>query len=79
VDESGQVIADPIRQRNSSDGPYLPLIGEDELVQRNQAAIRLLDAWEADEAGEEDQRQTLAVLREALGERRIAASRCLFP
>ena len=79
MDESGQVIADPIRPRDSSDGPDLPPIGEDELAWRNQAAIRLLDAWEADEAGEEDQRQTLAVLKEASGERRIAASRSLFP
>ena len=41
--------------------------------------MRLLDAWEQDEDGEEEQRETLAVLRAALGEGRIASSRNLFP
>jgi hypothetical protein len=58
---------------------YVPPIDDAELARRNRAAMRLLDAWEQDEEGEDEQRETLAVLKDALGERRIASSRNLFP
>jgi hypothetical protein len=56
---------------------YVPPITEEELARRNQAAIQLLDSWE-DEGDEEEQRETMKVLRLALGEGRIASDRRLF-
>lgn len=58
--------------------PYVSPIDPAELRRRNAAAIRLLDEWEA-EGDEADQRATMAVLRETLGARRIAATRGLYP
>ena len=64
--------------RVSSDGPYVTPIDDATLALKNQAAMRLLDAWEKDE-DELDQRETMAVLRKTLGADRIASSRNLFP
>jgi hypothetical protein len=50
----------------------------DELAQRNKDLIDLLNSWES-EGDEQEQRETLAVLREALGRRRVASSRGQFP
>ena len=49
-----------------------------ELAQRNRDLIELLDSWES-EGDEQEQRETLAVLREALGGGRVASSRRQFP
>jgi hypothetical protein len=62
-----------------ADAPaYVPPISAEELARRNQAAIALLDAWD-EEGDEEEQRETMRVLRDALGARRVASSRSLFP
>jgi excisionase family DNA binding protein len=58
--------------------PYVPPVGPDERARRHRAAVALLDSWEA-EGDEREQRETMAVLREALGARRVASSRNLFP
>ena len=48
-----------------------------ELARRNADAIALLERWDA-EGDEQEQRETLAVLREALGPGRSASSRPVF-
>ena len=58
--------------------PYVPPLTADELAQSNKALVELLDSWES-EGDEQEQRETLGVLREALGTRRVASSRALFP
>ncbi len=55
--------------------PFVPPITPEELTRRNQAAMALLDEWAADSEGEQDQRETMDVLRRALGPERIASSR----
>jgi hypothetical protein len=77
MEKSEQVTVDHPEPGQSTEPSYVPPIDEAELVRRNQAVMRLLDAWEQDEEGE--QRETLAVLKAALGEHRIASSRNLFP
>jgi hypothetical protein len=58
--------------------PYVPRISPEELARMNKAAIELLDSWETD-GDEEEQRETMKVLRDALGERRtLSAGRPLF-
>ncbi len=58
--------------------PYVTPITEEELSRRNQAAIELLDSW-AKEGDEEEQRETMNVVRQALGQGRLASDRRLFP
>ena len=58
--------------------PYVPSMGPEELRRRNRAAAALLDSWES-EGDEDEQRDTFAVLREALGERRVMSSRPALP
>jgi hypothetical protein len=58
--------------------PYVPRISPEELARRNRAAIDLLDSWES-EGDEQEQHETMQVLREALGARREISSRKLFP
>jgi len=58
--------------------PYVPPITEEELARRNQAAIRLLDSWET-EGDEEEQHETMEMLRHALGQGRTVSDRKLFP
>jgi hypothetical protein len=48
-----------------------------EIRRRNQAAGALLDAWERD-GDEDEQRETMAVLRRALGENREMSDRPIF-
>ena len=62
----------------TTDGPYVPRLSADELARNNRELSELLDSWES-EGDEEEQRETLAALREALGARRVASSRNLFP
>jgi hypothetical protein len=57
--------------------PYVPPITPEELARRNQAAIRTLDSFET-EGDEAEQRETLGVLRKALGEERVAGDRKVF-
>jgi excisionase family DNA binding protein len=52
--------------------PFVPPITPEELARRNAAAVALLDEWEADVEGEQDQRETMIVLRQAFGPDRAA-------
>lgn len=58
--------------------PYVPPLAADELARRNRELAELLDSWEA-EGDEAEQRETLEVLKESLGARRVASARKLFP
>jgi hypothetical protein len=62
----------------TTEGPHLPPVSDEEQARRNRAAIARLDAWEA-EGDEQEQRETMEILRQALGRGRVAASRNLFP
>ncbi len=72
----------PVRYREVSPevapAPYLSPLTADEEAQRNRELIELLDSWES-EGDEQEQRETLTVLREVLGRRRMASSRAQFP
>lgn len=57
--------------------PIVPPLAPEELRRRNEAAMRLLDEFEAD-PDIEDQRETMAVLRQALGPERIISDRSAF-
>ena len=59
-------------------GPYVPRVSDEEQAQRNRALVALLDSWET-EGDEQEQRETMDVLRQALGKDRVASSRKLFP
>jgi hypothetical protein len=63
---------------NEGDGPYVPTVSPDERARRNREALSLLKSW-ATEGDEEEQRETMTVLREALGQKRSLSSRALFP
>jgi len=54
------------------------LLPDDELRRRNLAAIALLDKWER-EGDEQEQEETMRVIRETLGENRIGSNRPMFP
>jgi hypothetical protein len=58
--------------------PYVPPLSGDETARRDRDLIELLDSWES-EGDEQEQRETLGLLREALGARRVGSSRPLFP
>jgi hypothetical protein len=72
----------PVRHREVSpevaSGSYASPLTADELARRNRELIELLNSWES-EGDEQEQRETLTVLREALGRRRVASSRAQFP
>jgi hypothetical protein len=51
-------------------GGYVPPVSAEEQARRNRALAALLESWES-EGDEQEQRETLAVLREALGARRL--------
>lgn len=63
---------------DATSGTYVSPRTADELAQRNKALIELLNSWES-EGDEQEQRETLNVIREALGTRRVASSRAQFP
>lgn len=71
-------IHTPAGSAGAAERPYVPPVSADELARSNQELTGLLDSWET-EGDEREQRETLAVLREALGARRVASSRNLFP
>ncbi|WP_148594321.1 hypothetical protein [Aquisphaera giovannonii] len=64
--------------RSTTERPLVPSLSAEELARRNQEALRLLESWDVD-GDEEEQRETLAVLREALGAKRVGSTRSLFP
>ena len=64
--------------RSSNATPFVPLLSDEELDQSHRELAELLDSWEKD-GDEQEQRETLAILREALGERHMAPSRNAFP
>lgn len=72
----------PVRHREFSpggaSGTYTSPLTDEELAQRNADLIELLNSWES-EGDEQEQRETLTVLREALGTRRVMSSRARFP
>ena len=55
--------------------PFVPVVASEELALRNAAAIALLDEWEADAGSDQDQRDTMDVLRRTLGPDRVASNR----
>ena len=57
--------------------PYVPPVALDELRRRNAEMIADLDRWES-EGDEDEQRGTMAVLREALGANRTISDRDAF-
>jgi len=59
-------------------GSYVSPLTADELAHRNRDLIELLNSGET-EGDEQEQSETLTVLREALGTRRVASSRVQFP
>ena len=62
----------------TAETPYVPAISAEELARGNEELLGLLDSW-LTEGDEEEQRETLTILKDALGERRVASSRNLFP
>jgi hypothetical protein len=58
--------------------PFVPPLDEAERIRRNRAARDRIAAWRNDGDAEE-QRATMEVLREALGDRRTLSPRPLFP
>ena len=67
-----------VRESNTPAAPYVPLIDPAVLKRRNAEMIAILDQW-ATEGDEEDQRETMAVLTEALGPGRVMSDRAQFP
>jgi hypothetical protein len=74
----GTPVAIANSPREAAKSSYVPPITPDELTRRNRAAIALLDSWEQD-GDEQEQRETMGVLRAALGEGRTLSARNLFP
>jgi len=58
--------------------PFVPIISEEERTCRGKEARELLASWVTD-GDEQEQRQTMAVLRDALGSKRALSPRPLFP
>jgi hypothetical protein len=63
--------------RPTTHAPYLTPIDPEEHRRKNAAAMKLLDEFESD-GDEEDQKETMAVLREALGPNRTISNRSAF-
>lgn len=57
--------------------PIVPRLSPEELRRRNAEMMAILDEWESDPDAE-DQRETMAVLRQALGPGRTISSRSAF-
>ncbi len=55
--------------------PFVPPVTSQQLAGRNAAAAALLDEWEADVESEQDQRDTMDVLRQTLGPDRVGSDR----
>ncbi len=65
----------PPEAREARLSPLVPPISPQELARRYAEAIVLLDAWEADVSSDQDQRETMDFLRQALGPDRVDSSR----
>lgn len=65
----------PTSAQETTIEPFVPPITPEEQARRNRAAMDLLDAWAEDIEGSEDQRETMEVLREALGFQRSLSDR----
>jgi hypothetical protein len=63
---------------DASSQPLIPPMDPEERRRRNAAAIALIEEWANDEETEQDQRETMDVLRKALGPDRIASYRTAF-
>jgi hypothetical protein len=61
----------------AAEEPYVPRVSAEELARSNRELAELLDSWE-NEGDEQEQRETMEVLRQALGKDRVASSRKLF-
>jgi hypothetical protein len=61
-----------------SPAPFIPVYSPEERARRRQRVRELLASWMRD-GDEQEQRETMAVLREALGEKRTLSGRPLFP
>ncbi len=59
--------------------PLIPLMDPKERQRRNEAVLALIEQWANDEESDQDQRETMDVIRKALGPDRIASSRPIFP
>ena len=64
--------------RSDVPAPFVPIISEEERARRGKEARELLASWVTD-GDEQEQRQTMAVLRDALGAKRTLSPRPLFP
>jgi hypothetical protein len=64
--------------RPDAPAPFIPIFSDEERARRNQAARDLLDSWVTD-GDEQEQRETLAFLHDALGEKRTLSSRPVLP
>ncbi len=64
--------------RTDSPATLVPILSDDERARRNLAARELLDSWVTD-GDEKEQRETMDVLRDALGARRVLSARPIFP
>jgi hypothetical protein len=63
--------------RTDSATPFVPQFDPAERARRNKAAVELLDSWETD-GDEQEQRETMSVLRNALGANRTLSSGSVF-
>ena len=63
--------------RTDTPTPFVPIYSAEERARRNKAAIELLSSWET-EGDEQEQRETMNVLREALGENRTLSTGPIF-
>jgi len=54
---------------------FVPALTPEQLARRSAAAVVLLDEWERDAGSDQDQRDTMDVLRQALGSDRVGSDR----
>ena len=57
----------------------IPALDPEERKRRGRAAVALVRGWSEDRDSEQDQVETLDVIRRALGPDRIASDRAAFP
>jgi len=74
----GPAMATGSKPEKATREPYVPRVSPEELARSNREVIELLESWERD-GDEQEQCETMEVLRKALGPDRVASSRPLFP
>lgn len=62
----------------AAEGSFVPRVSAEDLARNNRELIELLGSWQT-EGDEQEQRETLAVLRETLGARLMASPRDPLP